>query len=169
MCKRKTPPPMTVKAFYVLISRVRKFSALRVLQHGKEGLDDVAAKQHDEYLHAWVHGYDACGHWQGALAAAALTDIRRVRRAEEARRKEAKEREKAEKVRGRKAQRDEDKAARAAAAKAAQQEPSAKAAAAKRKAPSAGAPTKRRYSQSAGGSAGSSQTGPGLADDSDSD
>jgi hypothetical protein len=126
-------------------------------------------KQHDEYLHTWVHGYDASGHWQGALAAAALTDVRRVRRVEEAQRKEAKEREKAEKARGRKAQRDENKAARTAAAKAAQQEPSAKPVAAKRKAPSAGAPTKRRYSLSAGGSAGSSQTGPGLADDSDSD
>ena len=54
---------MTVKALYVLISRVRKFAALRVLQHGREGLDDVAAKQHDEYLHAWVHGYDSRGHW----------------------------------------------------------------------------------------------------------
>ena len=127
---------MTVKAFYVLISRVRKFGALRVLQHGKDGLEDVAAKQHDEYLHAWVHGYDARGHWQGSLSAAALNDIRRVRRAEEARRKEAKEREKAERARERQVQRGEDKAARAAAAKAARQ-PSAKPAAVKRKAPGA--------------------------------
>ena len=67
---------MDVKAFYVLISRVRKFGALRLLQHDKEGLDNLAAKQHDEYLHAWVHGYDSRGHWQGALAAEALAGRR---------------------------------------------------------------------------------------------
>ena len=134
VCKRKAPPPMTVKAFYVLISRVRKFGALRLLQHDKEALDNLAAKQHDEYLHAWVHGYDGRGRWQSALAAATLADIRRVRRAEEARRKEAKDREKAEKARAQKAQRDEDKVTRAAAAKAARK-PSAKPPAAKRKAP----------------------------------
>ena len=127
---------MSVKAFYVLISRVRKFGALRVLQHGKEGLDDVAAKQHDEYLHAWEHGYDARGYWQGTLAAEALADIRRVRRAEEARRMEAKEREKGEKA-------NDKKAARAAAAKAAGQA-SVKLVAAKRKAAPSDAPGGKR-------------------------
>ena len=86
----------------------------------------MAAKQHDEYLHAWVHGYDLRGHWQGALAKAALADIRKVRWAEEARRKEAKEmekaREKAEKGAETKARRDEAKAAKAKATKARQEE-----------------------------------------------
>lgn len=135
---------MDIKAFYVLVSRVRKFSALRVLQDDREGLNDVAAKQHDEYLHAWVHGYDARGRWQATLAAAALNHIRKVRRAEEARWKEVKDREKAEKARERQVRLDEAKAARAAAAKAARQ-PSAKPATVKRRAPSAGqgAPTQR--------------------------
>ena len=70
-------------------------------------------------MHAWVHGYDSRGHWQPALAKAALTDIRRVRRAEEARRKEAKEKakmsEKAEKQKWKEARRQEVKAAKAAA------------------------------------------------------
>lgn len=144
ICKRRRYPWMDVKAFYVLISRVRKFSALRVLQDDREGLDDVAVKQHDEYLHAWVHGYDLHGRWQATLVAAALNHIRKVRRAEEARRKEANDRARAEKARERQARLDVAKAARAAAAKAARQ-PSAKPAAVKRRAASAGqgAPTRR--------------------------
>ena len=106
---------MTLEALYVLISRVRKFSALRLLQHDQEGLKDAAAKQHNEHLHAWVHGYDSHGRWRPALAAAALTDIRKVRRAAAARRAEASAKDKEAKRREAKARRDEARNARAAA------------------------------------------------------
>ena len=126
LCKRKMLPWMDVEALYVLISRVRKFSDLRLLQYDEEGLKNAASKQHDVHLHAWVHGYDSRGRWQPSLAAAALADIRKVRRAEEARRKDEQDRETARRKTERdaeaKTRRDEAKAARATAAKARQDE-----------------------------------------------
>ena len=48
---------MSLKAFYVLITRVRTFGSLRLLQLDEAGIADVAKQRHDEYLHAWEHGY----------------------------------------------------------------------------------------------------------------
>ena len=70
---------MTLAAFYVLVSRVRTFDSLRLLQRDEEGLRAVAALKHDELLAAWERGYDTKGHWSDALAVAALKDVRRAR------------------------------------------------------------------------------------------
>ena len=91
LCHRTKTPYMTLAAFYVLVSRVRRFSALRLLYHDQAGLDKVSWLQHDPYLYAWVRGYDrANGRWSDALAASALRDVRAVREAAKARAAEAK-------------------------------------------------------------------------------
>ena len=61
ICTRKHLPWMTLKAFYVLVSRVRNLSALRLLQHDEAALMKVSRVRHDEYLHAWDNGYDVTG------------------------------------------------------------------------------------------------------------
>ena len=88
---------MQLDGFYVLISRVRTFGGLRLLQHDDEGLASVAKLQHDEYLYAWVRGYDQHGRWSEARAAAALDAIRKARAAAKAKRVAAKEKERADK------------------------------------------------------------------------
>ena len=45
--KRTTPPWMNLASFYVLISRCRTSSSLRLLQYDLEGLNAVCALKHD--------------------------------------------------------------------------------------------------------------------------
>lgn len=92
VCRRTRLPWMTLAAFYVLVSRVRKLDGLRLLQRDAAGLEAVAALQPDEYLHAWERGYDGDGQWDDARAADALRALRAKRDAakkEEAARKRA--------------------------------------------------------------------------------
>ena len=70
---------MTLDAFYVLISRVKARAALRLLQHDRAGLEEVAAQMPNEYLHAWDNGYTADGEWSDERAAAALSNTRSAR------------------------------------------------------------------------------------------
>ena len=97
---------MKIDGFYVLISRVRTFGGLRLLQCDDEGLANVAKLQHDEYLYAWVRGYDRRGHWSETRAANALNEICKLRAAAKAKAAAVKAKAKA------------DKAARATAARA---------------------------------------------------
>ena len=53
VCKRQRLPWMTLDSFYVLISRVREMSGLRLLQNDKAGLAAVGELQPDEMLYAW--------------------------------------------------------------------------------------------------------------------
>lgn len=79
VCKRHRLPWMTLDAFYVLISRVKARAALRLLQHDRAGLEEVAAQMPNEYLHAWDNGYTADGEWSDERAAAALSNTRSAR------------------------------------------------------------------------------------------
>ena len=90
VCRRTKLPWMTLAAFYVLVSRVQRFSSLRLLYHDQKGLEKVSWLQHDAYLYAWVRGYDKQGRWSDTLAAAALDDVRAAREAAKARAAEAK-------------------------------------------------------------------------------
>ena len=76
ICTRKHLPWMTLKAFYVLISRVRNLSGLRLLQHDEAALMKVSRVRHDEYLHAWDNGYDVTGRWSPQRAVAAYKEAR---------------------------------------------------------------------------------------------
>ena len=69
---------MTLACFYVLISRVRTFEGLRLLQNDHAGLVAVSSLKHDEMLYAWEHGYDG-GTWSDERAVAALKHMREVR------------------------------------------------------------------------------------------
>ena len=137
VCKRTTLPWMTLDAFYVLVSRVRKFSSLRLLQYDEAGLNDVAGKQHDEYLYAWVRGYDLHGRWQRAQAATALKEVRKVRARAHAQKAAAKAKEKAEKAAAARARR-EDSKAKAKAARQPNAGPRSQSAAGMRRASSTG-------------------------------
>ena len=75
VCKRNRMPWMTLSSFYVLVSRVRKLSGLRLLQRDEKGIKDVKRQKPDEYLHAWEHGY-INGTWNDKKAADALQEIR---------------------------------------------------------------------------------------------
>ena len=85
---------MSLKAFYVLISRVRTSDSLRLLQVDREALDAVRALKHDELLGAWEGGYDQqSGKWSDDLAVAALARVRRERKAAKDARAAAKQEE----------------------------------------------------------------------------
>jgi hypothetical protein len=72
---------MTLDAFYVLISRVREMSGLRLLQNDAAGIAAVGELQADEMLYAWERGYDECsGVWGDVLAKQALTKLREQRK-----------------------------------------------------------------------------------------
>ena len=71
---------MTLASFYVLVSRVRELSGLRLLQHDAAGLSAVSQLSTDEYLHGWERGYsEATGLWDDALAARAMHELRGAR------------------------------------------------------------------------------------------
>ena len=88
ICTRKHLPWMTLKAFYVLVSRVRNLSALRLLHHDEAALMKVSRVRHDEYLHAWDNGYDATGRWSPQRAVAAYHEAHATSEAIKARTKE---------------------------------------------------------------------------------
>jgi len=58
--------------FYVLISRVREFSGLRLLQLDQNALNAIKKFQHSAHLYAWENGYDKQGNWSDELARAAF-------------------------------------------------------------------------------------------------
>lgn len=68
----KCSPPLNMNAFYVLVSRLRAQSGLRILQHDTVALKALATLQHDAYLGAWDRGCDAQGSWHDARAKGAL-------------------------------------------------------------------------------------------------
>ena len=65
LADRRKAPWITLAAFYVFISRVRRADSLRLLQYNATALDKVAKLRHDDYLGCWERGYDADG-WCGA-------------------------------------------------------------------------------------------------------
>lgn len=71
---------MNLCALYVLISRCRTLGSLRLLKKDEYELNRIQNLLHDEYLAAWVDGYDRGGCWNDELAVRALARIRQVRR-----------------------------------------------------------------------------------------
>jgi len=78
-CNRKRRPHMELRSVYVLVSRVRESSGLRLLYRDVDGLAKVKAQESDESLHAWERGWDHNGKWCDELAKQALQE-RRERR-----------------------------------------------------------------------------------------
>ena len=74
ICTRPCPPYLKLCDFYVLISRVRFFNALRLLFKDKQALQKLTSLQHDVYLEAWDNSYDSDGVWSETLAVKALSD-----------------------------------------------------------------------------------------------
>ena len=68
LADRRKAPWITLAAFYVFISRVRRADSLRLLQYNANALDKVAKLRHDDYLGCWERGYDADGRWSDARA-----------------------------------------------------------------------------------------------------
>ena len=50
LADRRKAPWITLAAFYVFISRVRRADSLRLLQYNATALDKVAKLRHDDYL-----------------------------------------------------------------------------------------------------------------------
>ena len=69
------------RAGVTVISRVRSFQGLRLLQFDPAGIHAVAALKHDEKLYAWECGYDGNGRWSDARALTALIEVQQERRA----------------------------------------------------------------------------------------
>jgi hypothetical protein len=69
----------TLAAFYVMISRVRSFEGLRLLERDWKAMGKLLELKPNEHLHAWENGYDKDGAWDGTRAMAALTALRRDR------------------------------------------------------------------------------------------
>ena len=69
----------TLAAFYVMISRVRSFEGLRLLERDWKAMGKLLKLKPNEHLHAWENGYDKDGAWDGTRAMAALTALRRDR------------------------------------------------------------------------------------------
>jgi len=64
---RPFPPHLDLKGFYVLVSRVRAQSGLRVLHRPskrKGGLSSLLKLQHSPALAAWNKGYNEDGDWE---------------------------------------------------------------------------------------------------------
>lgn len=74
LCFRSKQPTMTLAAFYVLVSRVRKRSGLRLLLRDEAGIKQLRQKKHKEELHAWENGYRN-GKWDGERAVKAYCDL----------------------------------------------------------------------------------------------
>ena len=60
---RKKPPWITICAFYVFISRVRRAASLRLLQRDDEAIKKLEKLRHNDFLYCWEQGYDAAGRW----------------------------------------------------------------------------------------------------------
>ena len=133
--------PFTLAAFYVMISRVRRFAGLRLLSRDEKAMGKLLELKPDEYLHAFENGWKN-GAWDGKRAWAVLIALRRDRSKAAAKAAEEKaaakkdaaiataavRRENVVAVRSAKAKAKKDKTAAAAAARArmAEGQPSAK-------------------------------------------
>ena len=70
--------PFTLAAFYVMISRVRRFAGLRLLSRDEKAMGKLLELKPDEYLHAFENGWEN-GAWDGKCAWAVLIALRRDR------------------------------------------------------------------------------------------
>jgi hypothetical protein len=77
LAKRTKFPYMTLKSFYVLISRVTTGGGLRTLEADEDALEKLLMLKHDDKLVAWTLAYDGDGYWSDTLARAAMADIAR--------------------------------------------------------------------------------------------
>ncbi|KAJ1444515.1 hypothetical protein M885DRAFT_580745 [Pelagophyceae sp. CCMP2097] len=69
-------PKMTLKSWYVLVSRATIEEGLRALQIDKGEIAKLLNLKHDPSLAAWEQGYDALGYWDEGLCRAAA--VRRL-------------------------------------------------------------------------------------------
>ena len=69
LADRKKPPWISLAAFYVFISRVRRAESLRLLQYNANALDKIGKLRHDDYLACWERGYNTDGWWSDERAA----------------------------------------------------------------------------------------------------
>lgn len=79
ICTRTVPPWMDLTAFYVLISRVRRSKALRVLKIDHSAKSKIMKLKHNVILHAWENGYDENGYWVDRRAINSLVRIQKQR------------------------------------------------------------------------------------------
>ena len=86
---RKKPPWITICAFYVFISRVRRAASLRLLKRDDVAIKKLEKLRHDDFLYCWESGYDAEGRWSDERAEAAWK-----RRQQEKKRASAEDKEK---------------------------------------------------------------------------
>ena len=86
---RKKPPWITICAFYVFISRVRRAASLRLLKRDDDAIKKLEKLRHDDFLYCWEQGYDAAGRWSDERAEAAWK-----RRQQEKKRASAEDKEK---------------------------------------------------------------------------
>ena len=86
---RKKPPWITICAFYVFISRVRRAASLRLLKRDDDAIKKLEKLRHDDNLYCWEQGYDAEGRWSDERAEAAWK-----RRQQEKKRASAEDKEK---------------------------------------------------------------------------
>ncbi|KAJ1448840.1 hypothetical protein M885DRAFT_537639 [Pelagophyceae sp. CCMP2097] len=68
-------PTMTLKSWYVLVSRATIEEGLRALQIDKGEIAKLLNLKHDPSLAAWEQGYDALGYWDEGLCRAAVARI----------------------------------------------------------------------------------------------
>jgi hypothetical protein len=149
ICRRPVPPWLKMCDFYVLISRVRSYDGLRLLQRDKWALDKVTTMQHDQFLAAWEQGYDSDGMWSDSLVVEGLEQVRSKRRADTAAAAAAKQEKQAA---ASKSRAEAKKAAAAAASKSrAEAKKAGKAAAAEMARPPGGAVKKAAPAQPRGG------------------
>ena len=82
---RPVQPYPNMTAFYVLVSRVRSFAGLRLLERDEATLDGLTSTlQHHPYLRTWTSGYDKRGRWSDELARAAHAAGEKAREAAKA-------------------------------------------------------------------------------------
>ena len=140
------PPHMSIEAWYVFISRVKKLKGLRLLHKPSAsdgGLTNLTDLRHSIEMRVWDEGYDERGCWSAGKARAAAASIK----AQAPRKPPKRKRRRATHA----------DSARAQAAVDAQT-------------PATAAPRCRMsFSQSAAGDAGSSLAAPRLVEGSDSD
>ena len=58
---RKKPPWITICAFYVFISRVRRAASLRLLKRDDEAIRKLQKLRHDDFLYCWEQGSKPAG------------------------------------------------------------------------------------------------------------
>ena len=67
---RPFPPHLSLKGFYVFVSRVRALNRLRVLRRppaNQGGFDHLSDLRHPPELSVWDASYDENGDWSGTL------------------------------------------------------------------------------------------------------